>query len=595
MSHPDKDPEDDRLLRECLERHPGKVILASKYVEREQGGEGRSQDKVIGLDEPNETLMGPADGQRPLAGMINFWQADGVVRTLALAVTPSQADLLSGKGRVVINPEDRPVPHVSKLMAPILEPAALEGVPNFVNLRFCPPEAYPWISLHEVFVEAFWESNHASGGRFKDKVVMVGAVAPDLQDFQRTPFGDPAGVQLHAHALTALLAGEFLKDAPDWWRWAALGAGFVLAWVLMTLVRQPLLGLAGLVGLSVLAYMGGQWAFDGWNVELPPLPFVLALNLCGLTGLSGNYFLKLRETRKLQRFLARYTSPELVREMMQDRAGLYTTLKGSKRNVTVLFSDVRDFTSMSEEMDPEEMVTQLNEYLSRMVAAVVSHRGLVDKFIGDAVMALWGSTRAQQGEEGDRQDAINAVNAALVMRTALAELNAGWAERQLVPFKFGIGIHQGPVIAGNIGSDAPHEKMDLTVIGDNVNLASRLEGLTKAYGTDLVISEAVRSQVGGRFVVRAADLVRPKGKLKPVEVFSVLGPEGMPLPPGLDAYEKGVRIYREGRFIEALACFNEAADAGLDDTLTREYRSRCEALIQTPPETWDGVYTMTKK
>ncbi len=191
-------------------------------------------------------------------------------------------------------------------------------------------------------------------------------------------------MNLHAHVLTALLAGEFLRPGPWWWVLASLGAGVVGAWGLIVGVRQPFIILTGLIAATVGMYYGGAWAFDHLSTEVSPIPFGLALNLCGLTGLATDYYLKMRETRKLSRFLARYTSPELVQEMMRDRDGIYTTLKGQKKVVAVLFSDVRGFTSMSESMEAADMVRQLNEYLNQMVAAVMQNRGIVDKFIGDA-------------------------------------------------------------------------------------------------------------------------------------------------------------------------------------------------------------------
>jgi adenylate cyclase len=342
-----------------------------------------------------------------------------------------------------------------------------------------------------------------------------------------------------------------------------------------------------------------QWlctgCFDWLDVECSSQPFLFGLSLSGMTGLTGHLVLQRRESRKLQRFLTRYTAPEFVDEMLADRAGLYSTLGGVERTVTIFFSDVRGFTSMSENMTPKQVVTQLNQYLSRMVACVFQNRGLVDKFIGDAVMALWGSASAMGNEESYRQNAIQAVTAALAMRKALEELNAGWREEGIGELKFGMGIHQGEVIVGNIGSEAPYEKMDLTVIGDAVNLASRLEGITKQYGVDLIVSESVRSHLRDSFVCRSADLVAVKGKAKPVEVFSVIGPLQENEPAGLAAYENGVRLYRAGSFAEAITAFAKASHEGLNDSLTQMYQQRCDELIRVPPTDWTGVYIMQSK
>jgi adenylate cyclase len=330
-------------------------------------------------------------------------------------------------------------------------------------------------------------------------------------------------------------------------------------------------------------------------LEASPVPFVLALGLCGVMGIAGNYLMQRRAQQRAVRFLARYTSQEQAVEMMRDRAGLLNTLGGMERTVTVLFSDVRGFTSLSETKSASDLVAQLNEYLSKMVERVVDEKGIVDKFIGDAVMAVWGGMRTEQNVEGFREDARRAVHSALQMRKALEELNADWLKRDMEELHFGIGIHQGTAVVGNIGSEKPYEKMDLTVLGDSVNTASRLEGLTKKYGVDFLVSGSVRQHLGDDFILRTADLVRPVGKLIPLEVFSVIDSADKPRPGGLDEYESAIRLYREGKFPEAIQRLLAAESAGLGDHLTYEYIKRCNELIETPPVDWDGVYIAKSK
>lgn len=589
----DNDPDGDQHLREVLQRHPGKIILGAKF----EKGSGMAKGSNVQLSQPNDVVLGEGGVMENAVGLLSFWSdSDGVIRSVVLRMRSDEAEArLFGPEGMVVNPDEKPMQACSVFVAELLKPGVTRSLPGEQRFRYGPMEAYPHMSLYEVFVDALWESNFQEGAVFKDKVVLVGAVATQLQDFQATPYGQLPGVAVHAHAAAAMLEGEFLKPMPSWWFLASMGAGALVAWLVAGVVRQPLLSLLGLALFSVVGWYFCQYLFNSLNWEAHPLPFLLALNVCGLTGLSGNYYLKMRETQKLQRFLARYTSPELVREMMQDRAGIYTTLKGQKKVVTILFSDVRGFTSMSEAMEASQMVSQLNEYLNLMVSAVVQHRGLVDKFIGDAVMALWGSVGAAQGEEAERDAATNAVKAALKMREYLQGLNDKWQQQGLEPFKIGIGIHQGEVVSGNIGSDSPHEKMDMTVIGDNVNLASRLEGVTKGYGVDLVISDAVRLRLRDEFVLRSVDLVVVKGKKKPVEIFTVPGMKGESVPGGLEAFERGIRAYREGRFTEGLAAFIQARGQGMNDALTGEYCARCEDLIKNPPDEWTGVYVMTTK
>jgi adenylate cyclase len=311
--------------------------------------------------------------------------------------------------------------------------------------------------------------------------------------------------------------------------------------------------------------------------------------------LTGNFLSQLRQSRKLSRFIQRYHSPDRVAHLLKDRANLFSTLGGIERAVTILFSDVRGFTTMSEGMKPEQLVTQLNEYLSRMVEKVFISAGSIDKFIGDAVMALWGSMPQPGSGQGLNDDALNAVTSAVAMRDVLKELNVGWKARGMTEWAVGIGIHQGNVIVANVGSAPPYERMELTVIGDNVNLSSRLEGATKEYGVDIIISDVVQRHVKEKFLCRSADLVQVKGKAQPVEVFTVIGNHTAAEPRGLADFEQGVAHYRAGEFKDALDAFNRAAAAELNDKLTSVYCKRCEALIAAPPENWTGVFVMKEK
>lgn len=582
---PGADPENDALLRSALQRHKGKILLGAKFDQSQVGAA-----YISNLVYPSPTLTGSSPPDPGTFGLLNFWpDQDQVIRMLDLQITRSQID--GG----IPDPEEKPLPSIALAAARILSPATPAPGTSSARMRFCPVDAYSPGSLHTIFIADLWTANFANGDFFKDKAVFIGATAAELQDFQRTPLGTIYGAQLHAHALSAILAQSFLKSTGALYDWGSLLAGMVLAWLLVTWIRQPVVTLAGVIILSA-AFTGMTfWFFDALDLEASPLPFNFALIFCGIAGLTGNSVGQLREQRKLQRFLARYTSPELAREMLQDKAGFMTTLGGVERNVTILFSDVRGFTSMSEAHSATEIVTILNEYLSRMVEQVFLKRGLVDKFIGDAVMALWGSTRLSQTNTSNQEDAHNALAAALGMREALRELNKDWQQRGMPELAFGIGIHQGPAIVGNIGSEAPYEKMDLTVIGDSVNLAARLESITKQYGVDIVISEDVHQHVQSEFLCRCADLVRVMGKAQPISAFTVLGPLTMPPPKGLQAYEEGVSAYREGRFTEALSALAEASSQGLDDKLTEIYRERCTTLLEDPPEHWDGVFVMTQK
>jgi adenylate cyclase len=267
------------------------------------------------------------------------------------------------------------------------------------------------------------------------------------------------------------------------------------------------------------------------------------------------------------------------------------TLVGVRKPVTILFSDVRGFTSMTEGADPTLLVLQLNEYFKEMVRIVFVQHGSLDKFIGDAVMALWGSITTQ----GVEKDAQHAVASALAMKKALAQLNVNWQQRGMKELAFGIGINHGDVIVGNLGSE---EKMEVSVIGDAVNLASRLEALTKEYRLDLLVGEAMVPLVQNRFVLRTVGSVQVKGKTIPVRIFTVMADKeaGERPPAWLPRYEEGIKLYRQRQFAEAEEIFLECVRAAPDDHLSKVYLDECRDLIAHPPGLdWNTVVVMKSK
>ncbi|MEO6739743.1 MAG: adenylate/guanylate cyclase domain-containing protein, partial [Chthoniobacteraceae bacterium] len=265
-------------------------------------------------------------------------------------------------------------------------------------------------------------------------------------------------------------------------------------------------------------------------------------------------------------------------------------LQGQRRTVTILFSDIRGFTAMSEESVPEEFIAQLNEYFFEMVEVVLAESGTLQQFIGDAVLAVWGDTRTMEPEKG----AYLAVRTTLRMIEALGKLNAKWSgvtgRRQL---KVGIGINQGEVIVGSVGHPL---RMAFTVMGDSVNTAARLETATKHFGCAILVEETVEILTRGRFHYRRVDWVRFKGKTRPNAVFTVLGESTAPPPPWLVEYHRAVDLYRAREFRTAAEIFRKLGDELKDDALCEMYSARCESYAVTPPpDDWDGSYTMTEK
>jgi len=266
--------------------------------------------------------------------------------------------------------------------------------------------------------------------------------------------------------------------------------------------------------------------------------------------------------------------------------------------VTVLFSDVRGFTTMTEvaaaEGKSQEHIAKLNEYLTEMVACVFRHDGALDKFIGDAVMAVWGNTPYNFGPKGD---AVRAVRAALAMLEALRKLNAKWKAQGRPEWQIGVGINHGEAIVGDIGS---HQRKEFAVIGDAVNLASRLESLTKEYHLELLLGESMAELVRDEFYLRTIDYVAVKGKAQAIETFTVLGEKSTSLPPEMEkflaSYEEGIRAFRSRSFDRAAELFTEALKFQPGDGQTQDYLAASREFIRNPPDaTWTGVRVMTSK
>lgn len=345
---------------------------------------------------------------------------------------------------------------------------------------------------------------------FANKVVFVGVTATGLYDVFETPFshGKMPGIQVHAAVADDVVSGRFMRPVNDAVRVATtIAAALIVGVVATTLPAWWATGIAtivvvGFVGAATRAFAAGTWI----NIVQPSIAMAVAL----FAGVAYQYFVEGREKRAIKRLFGRYVSRDVYQQLVDNPA--LARLGGERREMTVLFSDIRGFTTVSEQSQPEAIVHLLNEYLTEMVAIVFRHHGTVDKFIGDAVMALFSAPIE------DPDHANHAVDAALEMIGALRLLNERWAARGRPKIDIGIGINTGPMIAGNIGSE---QIMSYTVIGDAVNLASRLESLNKEYGTRIIISDATRSRLTKAFSLRPLGDVVVKGKSQPVAVFEV--------------------------------------------------------------------------
>ena len=289
--------------------------------------------------------------------------------------------------------------------------------------------------------------------------------------------------------------------------------------------------------------------------------------------------------KRVKSSLSRYMSKEVADRLMSEDAE--AALGGVRQEATILFSDIRSYTNLTEGSDAHQIVEMLNEYFSYMVDVIFKYGGILDKFIGDAIMAVFGAPFARP-----ETDPVNAVAAALEMDSQLAFYNQQRKQRGQKLIDVGIGLSTGEVICGNIGSE---KRMDYTAIGDGVNLASRLESATKQYGARVMISEFTQAKLGNRFVSRELDRIRVKGKQQPVRIFEVLAEAGAPLPAEtarqLELHEQGMSLYRQRKWTEALASFKSAREVRPTDVVFDLYAKRCQHFLDHPPAAdWDGVW-----
>ena len=348
---------------------------------------------------------------------------------------------------------------------------------------------------------------------FKDKVVFVGLTASGLLDVFQTPLGRGSmpGIQLHASVADSVRQHLLLAPAPAWTTVAAVVVGAIVTGVMSAML--PFWAAAAGAALLIAAWTGTSIvAFDRglWVAHAQP---VLAPSVALFAGTAYRYFVEDAEKRKVSRLFGRYVSRDVYKQLMAHPD--LAELGGARREMSVLFSDLRGFTTITEKGEPEALVQQLNEYFTRMVEIVFRNGGTVDKFVGDMVMALFGAP------VDDVNHADAAVTTAVEMVRELGELNRRWAAEGRVQLDIGIGINSGEMIAGNIGSSAI---MSYTVIGDNVNLGARLESLNKDYRTRIIISEATRGRLARTHEVRPLGGVVVKGKTRPVDIFEVVAP-----------------------------------------------------------------------
>ena len=424
----------------------------------------------------------------------------------------------------------------------------------------------------------------------KGKIVLVGTTAPGLLDLRATPV-DPVypGVEVHANLIAGML-DENIKQRPPY----VLGAEFTLLLIsgLFMALLLPFLGPAVstlVTAVALLVVIATNVAvFHYGHLVLPLASGVSMIVSLFMLNMAYGFFIEARGMRQITGLFGQYVPPELVDEMARNPEQFNMAPRAEE--LSVLFSDVRGFTTISESLSPEDLAVYINEYLTTMSLAIrESHRGTLDKYIGDAIMAFWGAPMA------DPNHAQNAVLAALDMQKEAKALNERFKAKGWPTFKIGIGVNSGTMRVGDMGSKI---RKAYTVMGDAVNLGSRLEGITKQYGADIIIGEATKARITG-VVCREIDRVRVKGKDEPVAIFQPLGLEGQVEQAKVDQislWDQALKYYRGQQWDQAelqlLNLKKVADDSGLYD----EFLDRIAQLRDEPPGSdWDGVWKFETK
>ena len=446
-----------------------------------------------------------------------------------------------------------------------------------------PQNSFPYVSAKDVL------AGTADASILQDRIVLVGATAAGLLDLRSTPVQNVyPGVEVHANVISGIL-DERIRHRPAY----LLGYEFVLialigiAMTVLLPLLSPLWLSAATLGLGALVLGGNMAAWSGADLVLPLASPLLLVTVLFVFHVAWGFFVETRGKRQLARLFGQYIPPELVDEM--DKAPEEVSLAGESREMTVLFSDVRGFTSISENLEPSELTRLMNAFLTPMTRVIHQHRGTIDKYMGDAIMAFWGAPLA------DRDHARNALFAAREMQQTMESLQPEFERQGWPPLRVGIGLNTGIMNVGNMGSEF---RMAYTALGDAVNLGSRLEGLTRTYGVDLIASESTRHAVP-EFEYRELDVVRVKGKDRPVAIFEPLGPVDeidRELRKALKRYHTALERYRQRDWDAAEREMFSLSREYPDDPIYPMYLDRIMHFRnQPPPDDWDGVFTHSTK
>jgi len=593
-------PAEDSILADAIAHHHN-VILAGKIVQESDQRVLNSQYVV----KPLELLL----GNRTSWGIVNVPEdVDGFIRSYLLFLSAGEqvyyplavqaADLLLNSGQPLrIDPAQ-----TNLELGPMRVPKVKRNT-MWINFRG-PAGTFRTYSMASILDDPSFQlageedtdifEQYRVWGTFRDKIVFIGASAEELQDNKFTPFFEyqqnkrkMPGVELHANALSTLLRGDFIQTVPTWAVWLTALLLALLTGFLTTSLR-PFRAFAAVLFLSLVVIAGLTALFLLLRYLFPIIVPVLSLSISFVLNLISQIVHEQREKHRIRQTFQQYVAPAVVEKMLS--SGELPSYGGERKELTVLFSDIRSFTRFSESHEPEVVVSHLSEYLTKMVDVIFKYNGTLDKFVGDEIMAVFGAPY-HYADHPER-----ACRTALEMVTRLRQMQKEWSARGEEYFNIGIGINTGKMIIGNLGSQ---QLFDYTVIGDQVNLGARLEGLNKEYGTTIIISEYTYEAVRNTARVRELDLVRVMGRTQPIRIYELRGLEPLALIEQeylIDIYTAGLLAYRNRQWAEALKAFRRVLRYFPTDGPSRVYTKRCLDFLEHPaPPQWDGVYEMKQK
>jgi len=424
---------------------------------------------------------------------------------------------------------------------------------------------------------------------FKGKIVLIGALAAVLSDVKRSPFGrDYPGVEFHATAIENMLRGQRVRELGVMSiGLSALGASFIAAVAVLFPRKATVKVAGGFAAMLLLAVLAGALFLNANIIWLPLASPLIALVVATVGAFGYAYLTEDRQRRFVVKALGQYVSPEVAQQISANPESL--KLGGERREMTVMFTDIAGFTDLSEGMPVEKLNEMLNFYLDEMSAEVLKQDGTLDKYIGDAIMSFWNAPADQPDH------AARAVLAALAMVEAEARMQPRLAELGAANLMTRLGVNTGWMAVGNMGSS---RKFNYTVMGDPVNLGSRLEGANKLYGSRILISQTTATMIDGKFLMRQLDVLKVKGKTIPMPVFEVLSEgQGTPeLRERVEQYNAAYQAYRKQRWDEAEMILGRLVERYADDKPARALLKRIESMRAHPPgEGWDGVYEAKEK